>query len=405
MQGLGAALKRLAAGDLSQELADGFSADYASVATISTWRSPSSRMRCSRWSPAPTRSGSGPTRWRAPRTTFRIAPKRRPPLFEATTASLAQISKAVRSSADAASHARTVVAAADEAARTNSAVVSDATSAMDAISKSHADISQIIGVIDEIAFQTSLLALNAGVEAARAGEAGKGFAVVASEVRALALRSAEAAKEIKTLIGSSGAQVATGVKLVGETGAALAHIFDEVSRINEIVNEIATGANQQTMTLDTVSERGGQDGRGDAAERRDGRTIERSDPVPFARSRAPCRARRAVFGRAQSRLACPRDRSPRQPRQGGAESAPRPKARSPHRRRRRGPGLGGILGVQRPRPGSESAWLAKSNPGANPKLAFCRWFPNCGLRSHSRKSSVALRSLFELGLARSGRRD
>ena len=100
-----------------------------------------------------------------------------------------------------------MVAAADEDAKKSAVVVRQAVEAMDAIAKSSQQISQIIGVIDEIAFQTNLLALNAGVEAARAGDAGRGFAVVASEVRALAQRSAEAAKEIKGLISTSSTQV------------------------------------------------------------------------------------------------------------------------------------------------------------------------------------------------------
>ena len=254
MQGLGAALKRLAAGDLSQKLADGFSADYASVrddlnlAMAKLKEAMLEVVDCADAMRVGANQMASASNDLAQRTEAQAS------TLEATTASLSQISSAVRKSADAASHARDVVAAADEAARKNSAVVNHATSAMDTISKSHADISQIIGVIDEIAFQTNLLALNAGVEAARAGEAGKGFAVVASEVRALALRSAEAAKQIKALIASSGAQVATGVKLVGESGAALAHIVSEVSHINEIVNEIATGANEQTTALDSVSE-------------------------------------------------------------------------------------------------------------------------------------------------------
>ena len=113
----------------------------------------------------------------------------------------------MKKSAEGANHAREVVAAADEDAKKSAVVVRQAVEAMDAIAKSSQQISQIIGVIDEIAFQTNLLALNAGVEAARAGDAGRGFAVVASEVRALAQRSAEAAKEIKALISDLGAQV------------------------------------------------------------------------------------------------------------------------------------------------------------------------------------------------------
>ncbi len=119
--------------------------------------------------------------------------------------------------------------------------------------KSAHQISQIIGVIDEIAFQTNLLALNAGVEAARAGDAGRGFAVVASEVRALAQRSAEAAKEIKELISASTSQVSQGVELVTETGKSLDRILTQVTDINAVVTEIAAGAREQATGLEEVN--------------------------------------------------------------------------------------------------------------------------------------------------------
>jgi methyl-accepting chemotaxis protein len=124
---------------------------------------------------------------------------------------------------------------------------------MQQIEESARKVSQIIGVIDEIAFQTNLLALNAGVEAARAGDAGRGFAVVASEVRALAQRSAEAAKEIKALISTSSQQVETGAKLVGETGDALGRIVVRVNEISALVTEIASGAEQQATGLSQIN--------------------------------------------------------------------------------------------------------------------------------------------------------
>ena len=160
---------------------------------------------------------------------------------------------------------------------------------MSAIAKSSQQISQIIGVIDEIAFQTNLLALNAGVEAARAGDAGRGFAVVASEVRALAQRSAEAAKEIKALISASTGQVDSGVKLVAETGRSLERIMAQVTEINAVVGEIAAGAQEQATGLAGSQHRDQPDGPGDAAERRDGRGIDRGQPFAVAGDRRSCR--------------------------------------------------------------------------------------------------------------------
>jgi methyl-accepting chemotaxis protein len=173
--------------------------------------------------------------------------------LEETAAALHEITATVEKSAEGASHAREVVANANEDAQKSAVVVRQAVEAMDAIAKSARQISQIIGVIDEIAFQTNLLALNAGVEAARAGEAGRGFAVVASEVRALAQRSAGAAKEIKGLISASTTQVDHGVKLVAETGASLGRIVTRVTDINGVIGEIALGAKEQATALAEVN--------------------------------------------------------------------------------------------------------------------------------------------------------
>ena len=178
--------------------------------------------------------------------------------LEESAAAIEEIASTTRKTADGAAHARQVVARAKSEAESGGAVVRDAVGAMSEIESSSEKIGQIIGVIDEIAFQTNLLALNAGVEAARAGEAGRGFAVVASEVRALAQRSADAAKQIKGLIMSSKGQVEHGVKLVGGAGAALERIIAGVAEINAAVDDIAGSAQDQATGLQEVSGAVGQ---------------------------------------------------------------------------------------------------------------------------------------------------
>lgn len=169
-----------------------------------------------------------------------------------TAGALNAITIAARTAADHAEHARKVVAEANAYAEKSGDVVHKAVDAMGQIEKSSQQIGQIISVIDEIAFQTNLLALNAGVEAARAGDAGRGFAVVASEVRALAQRSALAAREIKTLVSTSSAQVLAGVDLVGETGRTLERIMGQVGDINRVMSEIVAGAQGQMTSLRDV---------------------------------------------------------------------------------------------------------------------------------------------------------
>jgi len=173
--------------------------------------------------------------------------------LEETAAALDEITATVKKTADGARHACEVVGGAKLGAEQSGAIVQRAINAMNSIEKSSTQISQIIGVIDEIAFQTNLLALNAGVEAARAGEAGRGFAVVASEVRALAQRSAEAAKEIKSLIHASTSQVAEGVNFVNETGSALARIVGQVIEVNSVVIDIAASAQEESAALSQIN--------------------------------------------------------------------------------------------------------------------------------------------------------
>ncbi|MBB3443519.1 methyl-accepting chemotaxis protein [Rhizobium sp. BK379] len=173
--------------------------------------------------------------------------------LEETAAALEEITTTVKDSSKRAKEVGELVSRAKTGAEKSGEVVRKAVSAMQQIEKSSGEISNIIGVIDDIAFQTNLLALNAGVEAARAGEAGKGFAVVAQEVRELAQRSANAAKEIKALINTSSEQVNSGVGLVGETGKALEAIVAEVQEINRHIAAIVEASQEQSSGLDQIN--------------------------------------------------------------------------------------------------------------------------------------------------------
>lgn len=173
--------------------------------------------------------------------------------LEETAAALAEITASVSSAADGARKANEVVSEARSNAEASGGVVQDAVAAMGQIAESSAQISNIISVIDDIAFQTNLLALNAGVEAARAGDAGRGFAVVASEVRALAQRSSDAAREINVLISASGEHVERGVTLVGNAGEALKRIVSSVGGISGHVADIAASAQEQSAGLAQIN--------------------------------------------------------------------------------------------------------------------------------------------------------
>ena len=173
---------------------------------------------------------------------------------EETAAALEEITTTVNDSSQRADEAGRLVGQTKHSAEQSGTVVRKAVSAMDQIEQSSREITNIIGVIDDIAFQTNLLALNAGVEAARAGEAGKGFAVVAQEVRELAQRSARAAKEIKALINTSSELVKNGVELVGQTGRALEEIVVQVASINSNVAAIVEGSREQATGLKEINQ-------------------------------------------------------------------------------------------------------------------------------------------------------
>ncbi len=172
--------------------------------------------------------------------------------LQETAASMEQLTGTVRQSADAARTASQLAQEAASVARQGGSMVEQVVSTMSEINQSSQKINDIIGVIDGIAFQTNILALNAAVEAARAGEQGRGFAVVAGEVRSLAQRSAEAAKEIKTLIGNSVEKVETGTRLVADAGNTMGEIVSSVQRVTDIIGEISAATSEQSQGIGQV---------------------------------------------------------------------------------------------------------------------------------------------------------
>ncbi len=258
IRSLGGALERLAAGVLTERLMEPFAPEFETLRTDfnAAMDRLQEAMRLIATNAAAIGAGTGQISSGADDLSRRT--EQQAATLEETVAALDEITATVRKTAEAAIHARNVVGTATQDAERGGAVVSQAVQAMGEIEASSRQIGNIIGVIDEIAFQTNLLALNAGVEAARAGEAGRGFAVVASEVRALAQRSADAAKEIKTLISASNQQVVAGVDLVGQTGRALERIVAQIGEINGVVGEIAASAQEQSTGLVQVNAAVGQ---------------------------------------------------------------------------------------------------------------------------------------------------
>ena len=173
--------------------------------------------------------------------------------LEEAAAAISGVTSEVQDTAKTIDGARKLITSADQETTTGTSVVAEAVEAMSQIEESSGKIAEIITLIDGIAFQTNLLALNAGVEAARAGDAGKGFAVVASEVRALALRSAEAANDIKALINSSSQQVSKGVGLVRDTGGAFANVTERISSLSDAIGGIARSAESQAEKLGGIN--------------------------------------------------------------------------------------------------------------------------------------------------------
>jgi len=173
--------------------------------------------------------------------------------LEETASTMEELTSTVKQNADNARQAHVLADTASGAAQRGGEVIAQVVATMDQISQSSSKITDIIGVIDGIAFQTNILALNAAVEAARAGEQGRGFAVVATEVRNLAQRSAAAAKEIKSLIDASTDSVASGSALVHQAGASMTGLVDSVRRVTDIMGEITSASNEQTSGIEQIN--------------------------------------------------------------------------------------------------------------------------------------------------------
>ncbi|MDQ0458141.1 methyl-accepting chemotaxis protein [Rhizobium paknamense] len=250
---IGAALASLAAGDLAVKLDKPFAADFESLRNNMNEAIAQLNGTLSAVSQSTDLIDSGTREISHSAQDLSKRTEQQAASLEETAAALDEITANVNNASKRAEEARHATQTADASASRSGEIVAEAVNAMARIEASSSQISNIIGVIDEIAFQTNLLALNAGVEAARAGEAGKGFAVVAQEVRELAQRSAQAAKEIKELIRNSSEEVRNGVKLVSETGDALKTIQQNIVAVNEHMQAIASSAREQATGLSEVN--------------------------------------------------------------------------------------------------------------------------------------------------------
>ncbi len=250
---LSAGLSALAAGELTVELNSTFAAEYEQLRH--DFNAASHKLRSAMQDVVQKAHGisGGAKQISQGADDLATRTERQAGSLEETAAAIEEMTASVESATERAETAENVTQGARKTAEAGEIVVSDTIEAMGEIDRSAEKISEIIGVIDDIAFQTNLLALNAGVEAARAGEAGRGFAVVASEVRALAQRCSDAAKEIKTLISESGDHVKRGVDLVGRTGSELKKINESVVEISGLVSAIFTSSKEQSLGLADIN--------------------------------------------------------------------------------------------------------------------------------------------------------
>ncbi|MET0360322.1 MAG: HAMP domain-containing methyl-accepting chemotaxis protein, partial [Sphingobium sp.] len=253
VRALGSGLEAVSSGDLTYQINEPFAGQYEGLRMSFNSTVTGLERSLSQVAGSAKSVHAGSTEIRAASEDLSRRTEQQAASLEETTAAMDQVTGMVGDTARGAAEVRGSINAAHKDATEGGAVVSEAVAAMDAIEKSSQEIGQIISVIDGIAFQTNLLALNAGVEAARAGDAGKGFAVVANEVRALAQRSADAAKDIKSLITTSSVQVSHGVSLVSETGKMLDRIVTKIAEVNALIADIANSTETQAANLQQVN--------------------------------------------------------------------------------------------------------------------------------------------------------
>jgi methyl-accepting chemotaxis protein len=250
---VGSGLEGLSRGDLTIRLKEAFSSEYEKLRTDFNATADSLQKALLTIQSATTEISAGTVQIAHASDDLSVRTSRQAASLEETSASLDMIANTVKTMAFDANEAVKAAATTKKAAESSGVIVEKAIDAMGKIKSSSNEITNIISLIEEIAFQTNLLALNAGVEAARAGDAGRGFAVVASEVRALAQRSAEAAKSISSLISISTSQVESGVALVDKTGVALKEIASKVAEMNTLVRQISESSNEQANGIADIN--------------------------------------------------------------------------------------------------------------------------------------------------------